>query len=241
MEYIDIPWEKFEGSGHTTLGMNSRIRVVTATSKLLAILKIFDVSLLSAKFNGEELLFEPLVSILLEFSQEIKFLGIYESSVPEDESSTSIPSFCMRTCFWSKQVDIDEFAKHQDAQKLIQNYWLGENHILSENTFLNWNNCSKLQSAIQRLVDKTRHGLVLEKCHRSNPDINFIRCNVLEEDLDYTFAYSLFQNQCTELENLVSIMLEISGSINKTSSFIPDNGLRISYRLSLIDYLNRLK
>jgi hypothetical protein len=241
MEYIDIPWEKFEGSEHTTLGINPKIRVVPAASKLLAILKIFDVSLLSASFNGEEVFFEPLVSILLEFSREIKFLGIYESSISKDEFYPDIPSFCMRTCFWSKQVDSDEFSKHQDSQKIIQNYWLKKNHVLSENIFLDWKNCQKLQSTMQKLVNKSRRGLVLEKCHRSNPDINFIRCNILEEDLDYTFAYSLFQNQCTELESLVSIMFEVSESINKKYSFIPDNGLQISYRLSLIDYLNRLK
>ena len=234
---IYLPWEKLSDCRFAHL-VNTKVKSIRGVSKKVAVLKILDVSLLSAEFNGEFVLFEPLISIFIETNKYIEFLGIYHSSDPEEYCNRPVPSFCLRRCSWSREKRHRAFQKNDSD--FINDYLLGDEQILSRITFWNWKDIPELESRVQEFIALFRNSIAIEKCDRPEPEIYYINCSIIKDCMSSEVRYDLFQNQCIALENIIPKIFQAADLINLESGFMPDRdyGLRISSRSSLEDYLN---
>ena len=236
---VPLPWEKLSDCRFAHL-VNTKIKNIRGVSYKVAWLKILDVSRLSAKFDGELLLFEPQVLIFIETNENIDFLGIYNASEPEEDCNLSVPSFCLRRCSWSRERRHRAFKKSD--LDFINDYLLGEEQIQSRITFWDWKEFPELESTLQDFIAMFRNGLVMEKCYRPdrNSKIRYINCTLVKDCMSSEVSYSLLQNQCIELENIIPKFFQTVDSLESEPIFIPDRdySLRISYRSSLEHYLN---
>lgn len=69
-----------------------RFAATGAFLKQIALAKLANITLMSAEFSGEKILFEPWVSLLVDAGSTVKFLGVYRLSFEPDEDSATRPN-----------------------------------------------------------------------------------------------------------------------------------------------------
>src|SRR5688572_15165723 len=102
-----VPWER-TAAGRTVVRADIVPLLPTpATLKRLAMLKLLDVTLISAEFGGVSLVFEPWIWLFVEEAKRALFCGVFRSAYPVDPADVhAVPDACWRMAEWDLDRDL---------------------------------------------------------------------------------------------------------------------------------------
>lgn len=201
----------------------------------IALSKILDVTIISAKFHEIPAVFEPLVLLLLNYGSRLEFFGAYDSSYELDESD-NLPSLCCRKVTWNKRDDWESFK----ASDKKSNYLLTNKQLSSEICFLKAEQQSTFDSLASDLLDIVHLGAKFEEVEREQVQVSCddIKLKVVDELLDFSCLYNPYIVACQAIEDWIPKWRSCFEKLDSSAGYMPDSStIRISYNLSFFDYL----
>ncbi len=200
---------------------------------LLASAKMTDVALISAKFGGDTVVFEPWVWILIDGKTSLRFYGAYQVGGFAPEKGT--PDLLLRISSWEQASDYERFTQAKDKRK----YLLSEEQLTVRSIFTTLKDQQRVTKLIDEVLDITAKGLRMERRRRAKTRWVKLECEISTgQDPAYTrFFYCPVCSKSDIFEAWVSRWQSCFEDINFNSGFIPDEGSRISYNMSFLERL----
>ena len=200
--------------------------------KQIALSKILDVKIISAKFHEITAVFEPQVLLLLDHVSRLEFFGIYDSSYESDESD-NLPFLCCRKVTWSKRDDWESF----NAADKKSNYLLTDKQLVSEIFFLNTEQQSNFESLTSDILEIFCRGVKFEEVEREQVSCRDIKLKVVSS-LGFSCFYHPYSVACQAIEDWIDEWRSCFEKLDSSAGYTPDSStIRISYNLSFLDYL----
>jgi hypothetical protein len=207
--------------------------------KRVALAKMTDITLLSADFHGDVVLFEPRVSVLLDMSSHVEFRGLYQIHADREEQQEapvqSLPSLALRQATWIRDDDFKHFNGAANKRAYIE----GTQQVHSRITFTT----PELQPEIYQLLEDARNlvrnGLKMEPAHNSNFQREETRFCVDDEELRFTLLYLPHIRQSLALDGWIEQWIQSFARVDFSGGIMPDHGCSISYTHSLMELLSR--
>lgn len=236
---VQLPWEK--NTNGTSAFLKKRVvkKINPSLLKLIARLKMTDVTLVSGIFNEIPILFEEDASVFVDSSTYMEFFGAYSRAFSSEEDEEEFPCICLRKAFWNKANE-RHYSPKNPSQK---EYILGELQISSVLVFLNPVEANEVVNLISELVSMVKQGIKFQEnqeTEQSETELEFVEYSLTDGYLNHDFSYSPYKFKCDELENWTVRWREAFKTVDQNAGRIPEQGSQISYKASLLDYFQML-
>jgi hypothetical protein len=239
---VQLPWEK--NTNGTSAFLKKRVvkKINPSVLKLIARLKMTDVTLVSGIFNEIPILYEGGVSVFVDSSTYMEFFGAYSRAFSsEEDEEEEFPCICLRKAFWNKANERQYSQKNQSQKE----YVLGELQISSVIVFLNSFEANEVVNLMSELVSMVKQGIKFKKAQeteQSETGLEFVEYSLTDGDgyLSHDFSYTPYTFKCDELENWTVRWREAFKTVDQNAGRIPEQGSQISYKASLLDYFQML-
>ncbi len=224
-----------DAAGHPGCRIASppRFAPTGAFLKRIALAKLADITLMSAKFGGDKLVFEPWVSLLIDAGSTVKFLGVYRPAFESDEDSATRPNLCWRRSTWNRDVDHKQLAEAID----LRTYLNGDTQISSIITFTRMAAQPALTDLIERTITAFSRGVTIAAAERTDMPWQALRLDIADDRLIYTIDYSPLLVQSELVETWAQTWIEYLDKLDPHGAIAPDADISVSYRRSLPEML----
>jgi len=229
-----LEWERLRDGSFARLHANhSEIRRPGFALKKVAIAKMTEVSVVSAVFGQELLVFEPWVSVLLDAGDTVVFFGAYALAFPPENDTTDLPHICVRTGSWNKNEDCTRFECAEDKNAYI---WSAAQIQIDlafglKQTFLS---IKEMVSSLSDLVDQ---GLKRRCLARNDMHWRKVSVEVTSDFFSWKYAYSPLTSVVDGFEAWLGKWLDIFK--NLAIDNIRAEDCEVSYRPCLMDRMPR--
>lgn len=250
---FEIPWEK-DGKGNKAIYKQTRtFRIGLGISRSFALSKMTGINAISADFAEQRFSFYPSAWILFEFSDRLEFFGFYGREeffglYPEewkpDLIQDELPVAFLRKATWIKSIERQAYKAATTPEEYIREHLLGENHVVSHNTFLNYENATPILALAAKIADKIEQGIKLykaDKCELYKPYLENIRFHFANGYMDYDLDYGLFTYKSKELENWGKKWREYFDNVQIDLELNPTDKLKVYYKTSIEEYFHRFR
>ena len=241
MVIFEIPWEKDINDNKAIFKEIDKLKINPAFSKKIALLKLTSITLISGFFQEKQLLFYPYASILFDSSDKLEFFGLYCRELNQDSIQDKFPVICIRKSSWIKSADRKAYKKAKTSEEYVSKYLLSEQHTISNNTFLNYNDASPILVLASEIIESIKQGIQIEKCNQTEPEFEYIKYSVTDGFIDYNLNYTPFKFKSRELENWALKWREYFNQIKPDVKLNPTKRFRVSYESSILDYFSKFK
>jgi len=227
----DTPPAQATGHPGSRLARPPRFRLNTIALKQIALAKLADITLLSAEFRGEQVVFEPWISLLVDTGDKALFLGAYRPSFDAEGDTSALPDLCWRRSEWLRDVDTAQVGNAEDRRA----YLAGDTQIDSKIRFTRLDR----EPAFAALVDRSRatfaRGVTLEPLRRPNSNWQRVVVDVADDLVAFRLDFSPLLTQSPTIETWAAQWLNTPPTLNATIE--PDSDITLSYRRSLHELL----
>lgn len=233
---VQLPWEKNTNGTHAFLKKRPVKKVIPSFSKLIARLKMTDVTLVSGIFNETEIAFQENISVFVESSTCMEFFGAYSRAFDNEEDE--FPYLCLRKGFWDKANELRSSNK-----KLQKEYIYGESQIISVIVYLNPVEAREFVNLISEMMNMMKNGIKFKELQETEPsetDIEFVEYRITDGYLNHDFSYNPYTFKGDDIENWTVRWREAFKTVDRITGCIPDQGSQISYKASLLEYFQML-
>lgn len=232
-----LAWEKnSDGSIAELIASRAgKLSHAGALLKQLAIAKMLEVSIVSGEFNEVPAVFEPEVWAFVDRHSEAEFAGAYRLAFPAEEGE-SIPALCIRRALWDRDSDYATFEATNDKRQ----YLLGEGQVQSRILFLAEDESLRVRKVMDAARQALARGISWNKEVRQTVAWQQVQCFVSDGSGELLISYSVYERRCRDIESWLPGWLETLSSLDYEGGLRPDQGSRISYRVSLEDRLRQL-
>lgn len=233
-----VPWERTADGNEVTLVRGRPIAAAGYGLKLLALDKLFAISMVSAEFDGDARLFEHRASVLIDYGAAAECYGIYEWDGDADSSSPCTPSFCLRHGKYDRGKDYAGFS--MAADKLA--YVLNNQTIESTICFHAASELRDVSSLLERAAEFVRAGFGFVQVNRAHSAVGGLKVAFDVKGVHIEMFYIPTSMRNDIIDTWVLDMEEafrraaILRRINPT-----DNRIRISFNSCLLDRLQRVQ
>ncbi|MBW4536019.1 MAG: hypothetical protein KME09_18950 [Pleurocapsa minor HA4230-MV1] len=239
---VESPWEKDCNGNKAILKELDRLKINPALSKKIALLKMTDITLISGYFHKRQLLFYPSTWVLFDSSDRLEFLGLYSRELEQNNIKDVFPLACLRKAGWSKDIDITAYKTAKTPEEYIKNYLLTEEHMISQNIFLNYDLALPILTLASEIANYIKHGVrITEKSNQNKSEFEYIKYSFSDGFMDYSFSYTPFKFNSKELENWGLKWREHFDKVEPNKELNPTEKFRVSYSSSFLYYLNKFK
>ena len=239
---LELPWEQDCKGNKAIFKKQENFKIIPSLSKKIALLKMTDITLISGYFQEKQLLFYPLVWVLFDLSDRLEFFGIYSQDLEANEIQETLPTVCLRKCYWIKNIDLQSYQASTTGEEYIKKTLLSDrNHVISSNFFLNQKNASQVLILVAEIMNMVKKGIRIKKIDRREFDFEYIQFFVSDYLINYNFNYIPFEFKSEELEQWSLKWRKGFDGIETNVEFYPTKKFRVSYNYSMLDYLNKLK
>lgn len=234
----NIPWEKTADGLPAQHKMGYRpVTKNLFVVKQAALSKMTNVSLLSAEFRGDIVVFEPRIAVLLDMNTHAEFMGLYQSRPNEEEPDTApapLPSLALRKARWVRADDFKQFNMATNKRAYIDS----EEQVHSRIIFTQL----ELHPEIVRLLEDAKNmahmGIKVEPAHRPDSQRGEIQFHIEDETISLRIAYMPHIQQSSLLEMWIDQWVRSFEQVDFSGGTLPDHGCAISYTKSFLDYLS---
>lgn len=236
----ELPWEKSINGESAFCKIRHSKKIPWMLSRLIAQLKMKDISSISTSFNNVELFFEPWVCIFIDSGQTMEFFGVYQGSIDDDDLIVSpdvLPSICLRKASWHQNKAFEDLNSSRSPVEYI----LGESQINSMIYFQQKEAISDIFSLAYILFDMVENGIKFERATRDSGKLPITYYHIIDCSFSHEFSYNPSQFKSSFLEDWAFKWCECFNIINNEDSLIPDQKVRVSYRASLLEYMNQME
>lgn len=228
-----LPWEKNTNGTHAFLKKRPVKKITPSLSKLIARLKMTDVTLVGGIFNEIPIAFEENTSVFVDSSAYMEFFGAYSRAFTNEEDE--FPYLCLRKAFWNKDSQLQYSKKNQSPKEYIY----GESQISSFLLFLNRVEATEVVNLMAEMMIVIKHGIEFQEAEDAEPpeiELEFVKYSVTDGYLNHDFSYSPYNFKCDNIENWTMRWREAFKRVYQTTGCIPEQGVQLSYKASLLDY-----
>lgn len=202
-----------------------------ATLKRLALAKLAGIQLLSAVFGGERLVFEPWLTLLVDYGQGAFLAGIYRTD--SDSDGPGIPRWCIRKSEWLRHADLERSAAADD----LVGHLLSGPQVASRLVFADRTTHPEVDGVMEGVLGVLRSGIALVPAARTN------EWHELDLDLaDGRFAcrigYSPLLTRCEALEAALPPWLAALDDLLRRDGIPPEGKVRITIQRSVPELAN---
>ena len=249
---FELPWEK-DGLGNKAIYKEKRtFRIGLGLSQSFALSKMTEIDAITAVFGEQRRSFYPSVWILFESSDKMEFFGLYsrEPFYELDHTQWSpnlfpeeLPVAFLRKGIWIKSIERQAYKNATTPEEYIREHLLGKNHVVFNNTFLDYENATPFFDLALKIAYRLEQGIKVDKadkCELYKPYLEYIRLHFANGCMDYNFNYNVFAYKSEELENWGQKWREQFERVEIDSEVIP-NGLKISYKSSILNYFHKFR
>lgn len=240
-----LSWETtFQGKS-AIFKQPNLIRITPALGREIALLKMTDISLISGYFQGAQILFYPWLWILFDDTGKLEFYGIYKINEEErdnDFDNHSLPSLCLRKCFWSMARERQAYQDAKNTYAYLNNHLFGKSHITANNIFVREKDASRILNLASDLSNTLNQGVTLNKSDTKefSPHFQFLRINVHEDYTSFKISYSSYKYKQATLEEYALTMARYFTELKSSIGLNPEQNFRISYSSSVVGYISKL-
>ncbi len=104
----NIAWEKtVDGKQASLVQRRAYVQRASFLVKVLAKMKMTDVTLISADFDTHSAVFETRINLYLDWSTHSEFLGVYQRE--DEKDGQDVPNFCIINAHWYINQDFQQF------------------------------------------------------------------------------------------------------------------------------------
>ena len=224
-----------DAAGHPGCRIASppRFAPTGAFLKRIALAKLADITLMRAEFDGDKIVFEPWVSLLIDEGRTAKFLGVYRPAFESNEDSATRPNLCWRRSTWNRDVDHEQLAEVDD----LRAYLTGDTQISSIIAFTRMAAQPALTDLIERTITAFSRGVTITAAERTDMPWQALRLDIADERLIYTIDYSPLLVQSELVETWAQTWIEYLDTLDPHGAIAPDADISVSYRRSLPEML----
>ena len=250
---FELPWEK-DGRGNKAIYEETRtFRIGLGISRSFALSKMTEINAISADFGEQRWSFYPLAWILFESSDKIEFYGLYGREeffgIYSEEWSPNLfqdelPVAFLRKATWIKSIERQAYKAATTPEEYIREHLLGENHVVFNYTFLDYENATPILALASEIADKIEQGIKVDKadkCELYEPYLEYIRFHFANGCMSYDLDYNPFVYKSEELENWGQRWREQFDNLKIDKTLNPTEKLKVYYETSIEKYFHRFR
>ncbi|NJR47877.1 MAG: hypothetical protein HC775_20375 [Hyellaceae cyanobacterium CSU_1_1] len=118
-------------------------------------------------------------------------------------------------------------------EEYIKNYLLTEEHMISQNIFLNYDLTLPILTLASEIANHIKHGVrITEKSNQNKSEFEYIKYSFSDGFMDYNFSYTPFKFNSKELENWGLKWREYFDKVEPNKELNPTEKFRVSYSSS---------
>lgn len=218
------------GAGHPgcRVAPPPRLAPTGAFLKRIALAKLTDITLMSADFSGDKIVFEPWVSLLVDEGSTATFQGVYRLAFESDESSATRPNLCWRQSAWNQDIDHDQLAEATD----LRAYLAGDTQITSTIAFTKKAAQPALTALAERTIAQFSDGVTITAATRHDMLWEQLQLDIADDRLIYTIDYSPLLARSEQVETWAQAWIEYFAKLDPHNVIMPDADITVSYRRS---------
>lgn len=209
-------------------------RISPSSLKGAAQLKVVDFRLLSAAFSGQEVAFEPWLSLRLMESDRIVSWAAYQPASSDDREG-QLPDVAWRRAEWDKFRDIDRFRAAPDKAAYLR----GNGQIDSRIRFGRLAELPRLAEAIREGVEVMVGGVVVHAAERPEMIWQRLHVAVADERAVMNLDYAPWATRCGEVESWAHRWSTFMDSMGDERITVPDSDITVRYEDSFEDLVAR--
>lgn len=210
-----------------------RISSATATLKRVALAKLVDIRLMSATFGGETILFEPWLTLLVDYGRGAFLAGVYRTDSASDEDAdrdgSGSPIWCLRKSEWDREEDLE---RSRDVLDLGE-YLRSGPQVTSKLVFANRATHPEVDSMMHTALVTLRPGIRLTPVERRPSEWQFVDFDLADEGLTCRMEYSPLIARSETLESVLPSWLSKLDELICRGGFLPDGEVTVSIRRSV--------
>lgn len=202
-----------------------RIRQTVGTLKRVALAKLTDITMLSAPFGGEQYLFSPWLTALVDYGSGMTFVGAYRTD--EDEADPRVPDICLRKSVWDRNLDLAQ------APEDLRPYLAAGPQVANTFVFANGTTHPRLPEVMENALGVLSKGIAIVPEERQDVEWDWLSVEVADDRLICRLEYSPRVARSDSLEQVLLWWInEINGLMGDTG-LSPDGEIRVSVRRSV--------
>jgi len=244
--FNEIPWEQTADGAKAKLERGNdtekRPKVLALFNFLnflsLSVAKLQQVSIISADFQGETIVFKPYLGVGLLMGPTEEWLGMYRRDLVEDEEMQEqehdAPLFCLRRAIWEEKKDISQFRISSNKREYVKEKGNINSHIIFGTPLL-YPEITPMTDELERFV---RQGIAIQAIQGVEFPWRHIKVD-MQSDIDFLLEYSFNQGRNEHLESWIERWYKTFTQIDFSGGIIPDSGCFIRYSFPIEEVFER--
>jgi hypothetical protein len=208
-----------------------RIRPTSATLKRIALAKLSDITLLSAAFGGERVLFEPWLTLLVDDGGGAFLTGVYRTDAASGDNAESdgLPIWCLRKSEWRRQTDLEQSSGADD----LGEYLSSGPQVTNRLVFADRATHPELDSVMQRVLTAVSAGITVAPIQPRTSQWQFVDLDLADDRLICSIQYSPLIARSESLEAVLPPWLHQIDELLGRDGLLPDGKVTLSIRRSV--------
>lgn len=210
-----------------------RIRPTSATLKRVALAKLSDITLLSAAFGGERVLFEPWLTLLVDYGGGAFLTGVYRTEAASDSDAASdgprLPIWCLRKSEWLRQTDLDQSNGADD----LSGYLSSGPQVANRLVFADRATHPELDGVMHRVLTAVTAGITVVPIQPRTSQWQFVDLDLADDRLICSIQYSPLIARSESLEAVLPPWRSQIDELLGRDGFLPDGQVTLGIRRSV--------
>jgi hypothetical protein len=203
-----------------------RIRPTSATLKRVALAKLSDITLMSAAFGGERVLFEPWLTLLVDYGRGAFLTGVYRS----DESyGPGLPIWCLRKSEWLRQTDLEQSSGADD----LRGYLSSGPQVANRLVFADRATHPELDGVMKSVLTAVTAGITVVPIQPRTSQWQFVDLDLADDRLICSIQYSPLIARSELLEAVLPPWRNQIDELLGRDGLVPDSKVTLSIRRSV--------
>ncbi|QQQ74971.1 hypothetical protein IOD16_28170 [Saccharothrix sp. 6-C] len=209
-----------------------------AASRRVAKAKLSSVTFFSARLGGEDFVFLPWLTTLIDHGSAMRFVGVYRTE-PLGGAGDREPTpgdarwLCVRRSTWDRDTDwasVDEvgFGEHLASGAQVADTF----------TFATTHTRPHLADATTRAAAGFARGFTISAAEPRQHPWHEVSVDIADEGFLASFTYGPFLTRCEVAESVLPPWLEIVGAAADEPGATPDGKIRLGIRRSAPELVN---
>jgi len=210
-----------------------RISLTSATLKRVALAKLSDITLLSAAFGGEDILFEPWLTLVVDYGHGAFLAGVYRTDSSSKDAAapdgTTLPIWCLRKSEWFRETDLEQSRGADDLSEYLRSGPQVANRIV----FANRATHPEIDGVMDSALTVLRLGITVSPTEPRAAEWQFVDLDLVDDRLICGIEYSPLTARSESLEAVLPSWVSRIEELLQRDGFSPDREITISIRRSV--------
>jgi len=209
-----------------------RVALTGATLKRVALAKLSDITLISAGFGGERIVFSPWLTVVIDHGVGAFFTGVYRTD-SASSGDRSEPIWCLRKSTWDRALDM---ARAREADELSE-YLAAGPQLVDRLVFANRSTHPEIDSVMEAVLTTLTGGISVAPVPSRTHPWHQIELDLVDDRLICRIEYSPLIAGSQEVETALPPWLDRLDQLLSRDGPQPDGDVVASIRRSVVELI----